>query len=243
MIEMVREIRSVLDEAEKDGVLIRVSNTLNSMVLASILVKAIGSDRIKAVYFNVRRRFGIPVYLRKLLDYLRIRYEYIEIRSLTNMIIDYTQGYAEISANSIVDTIVTLLLNETSTKENLIVVGEVDKTMWMTGIFNPIYSKSMDILPLTHIYSSQLQKVASELRILPYTLKNETHPYTSMLLKRVGNVSIEYIDAILYGITANKTDSEILKELENRVSIDTVRKIRHMVNTGFYKRNGPIIEP
>lgn len=243
LISMVRDIREALEEMNNEGIMIRITNTLHSMLLATTLVKAVKTSQIKAIYFNVKMRYSMPRKLKRLVDYLGIKYEYIEIGSLTSSIKRYTQGYTEIEMNEIIDTVSTLILKEISQQENLMLVGETDKTQWMTGTFNIIYSKCMDLLPLTHLYSSQLNKIAAELHILTYARESDKPGYIQKLKKELGDIEIEIIDSILLGIGINKTDEEIHHELNKTIPIETIKKIRNLVNNGYYKRNCPIVSP
>lgn len=244
IIKIVKDIRNTLSETYAKGILFRVMDTTASMVLAALAVKAIHPSDIRAIYFIRRRRYRMPLDLNRLLDYLKIRYEYIEIGSLTKSIESYISGYTDINIENIRETIIALVLRELSDKYELLLLGEIDKTIWLTGAFNPIYTKIMDLLPLTYLYASQLNKLASELHIMPYIRKVSEYSLWRKFKEKVGLNDDEIIDAILYGIGRNKTDIEIYKELEGeKVSLKTVRTIRGIVENRYLRRNGPLVSP
>ncbi len=241
IIKIVKDIRDALDESGRDGLLFRVTDTISSMVLATLAVKAVRPHEIRTVYFIQSRRYRMPPDLNRLLDYLRVRYEYIEIGSITKTIKNYMTGYTNINIEDIRETLSALILREISNKHRLLLLGETNKTMWLLGAFNPIYTKTMDLLPLTTIYSSQLRKVAAELHIMPYIRRAREPESWTRFKTALGIVDDEVIDAILYGISRNKTDREIMEGLDNHVSESMVREVRRHVEEGFLKRNGPLV--
>ena len=242
IIRIVKDIRETLNESGREGLIFRVTDTVSSMVLSTLAVKAVKPNEIRVVYFIQSRRYKMPPDLNRLLDYLRIRYEYIEIGSITKSIKNYMTGYTSIDAEDIRETLTALILREISDKHSLLLLGEINKTAWLLGRFNPIYTKTMDILPLTTIYSSQLRKLASELHIMPYIRRARETPGWIRFKTSLGLVDDEIIDAILYGISRNKTDKEIVEGLgDNNVPEELVREIRRHVDRGYLKRNGPIV--
>ncbi len=241
IIRIVKDIREALDESGREGIIFRVTDTISSMVLSTLAVKAVRPQEIRTVYFIQSRRYRMPQDLNRLLDYLRIRYEYIEIGSITKTIKNYMTGYANIDINDIRETLIALILREIADKHRLLLIGETNKTMWLLGSFNPIYTKAMDILPLTTIYSSQFRKVAAELHILPYIRKAKEPDKWTKFKASLGIVDDEVVDAILYGISRNMTDHEIMEGLDNNISETLVREVRKRVEEGYLKRNGPLI--
>jgi hypothetical protein len=63
------------------------------------------------------------------------------------------------------------------------------------------------------------------------------------LKKIIGEYDPETLDAILYGIGNNKTDDEIVEELNKIITPRYVKEIRSIVNRGFIMRDGPIASP
>lgn len=243
IIRIVKDIRNTLNEMPAKGILFRVADTSASMVLATIAVKAVRARDIRSIYFIRSRRYKMPSDLNRLLDYLGIRYEYIEIGSITKTIENYISGYTEIDIENIRESMIAMILRELSDKYNLLLLGEIDKTLWLTGAFNSIYTKITDLLPLTYIYTSQLKRLATELHIMPYIRKAGEHSSWKRFKKELGIYDNEIIDAIIYGIERNKTDSEIHQDIGGITSLEIIRKIRMVIEEGYIKRNGPIVSP
>ena len=243
IIRIVKDIRNTLTETASKGILFRVTDTISSMVLATITVKAVGAHDIRAIYFIRNRRYKMPTDLNRLLDYLRIRYEYIEIGSITKTIENYILGYTHIDIDDIRESMMAMILRELSDKYNLLLLGEVDKTLWLTGAFNQIYTKSVDLLPLTHVYTSQLKKLATELHIMPYIRRAKEYSFWIKFKNEIELNNDEIIDAIIYGIERNKTDKEIYQDLKEDASLKIIKKIRRIVEDGYIKRNGPLVSP
>ena len=84
------------------------------MVLATVSVKATRPHDIRAIYFIENRRYKMPIDLNRLLDYLGITYEYIEIGSITKTIENYISGYTQIEIENIRESMIAMILRELS---------------------------------------------------------------------------------------------------------------------------------
>ena len=241
IMKIVKDIRNIFNETLSKGILFRITETISSMVLATVSVKATRPHDIRAIYFIENRRYKMPIDLNRLLDYLGITYEYIEIGSITKTIENYISGYTQIEIENIRESMIAMILRELSDKYDLLLLGETDKTLWLTGTFNPIYTKTMDLLPLTHVYTSQLRKLASELHIMPYIRRTREHLFWRKFKEEIEINNNEVIDAVIYGIERNKTDMEIYQDLKEETSIKTIRKIRMTIESRYIKRNGPLV--
>lgn len=241
---ITKDIRDTVEERNKQGILINIKNTFESILLSAIGVRSLKNPgRVNAIYFISERRYRMPQNLDKLMRFLRISYEYIEIGSLARDINSYIKSYIPARREAANEVIEALILRELADTRDLLLIGDTTRSTWLLGIFNQIYTKSMDLLPLTKIYRTQLKKLVGRLHILQYT-KGVDIDMNWMRFKETIKLQDDMIiDAILEGIISSKTDEEIYEDISkstSNVSIDKISLIRRMFEESYFKRNAPI---
>ncbi len=241
---ITKDIRDTVEERNKQGILINIKNTFESILLSAIGVRSLRNPgRVNAIYFISERRYKMPPNLDKLMKFLRISYEYIEIGSIARDINSYIRSYIsnkKVAANEVIEA---LILRELADSRNLLLIGDITRSNWLLGIFNQIYMKSMDLLPLTKIYKTQTKKLISRLHILQYTKGTDPDEKWINFKNMVKLQDDMVIDAILEGIISSKTDEEIYEDISQsteNITIEKVSQIRKIFEQSYFKRNTPL---
>jgi len=237
---IARDTLNLLKETGRKGYIMRLDNTLPSIVLAALMVKSVGSDSVNLLYFIRGRRYKIPKDLSRLIDFLGVNYSVIDIESIAGTVSTYLSGFINILKEDVEDVISILTLKAYSENMNLLVAGEIEKSRWMTGAFNPLYVKGVDFLPLTKIYMSQLLYIARELHLSQFIRSAKEPREWTNLKTEIGIENNELLDTILYGIDRKKTDEEIYNDVKV-ASLEVISKLRKKVDDSFYTRNAPIV--
>ena len=244
LFTITKDIRDTVEERNKQGILINIKNSFESILLSAIGVRSLRNPgRVNAVYFISERRYRMPPNLDKLMKFLRISYEYIEIGSLTRDINSYIRSYIPTRKEAANEVIEALILREIADTRNLLLVGDTTRSTWLLGIFNQIYTKSMDLLPLTKIYRTQIRKMISRLHILQYTKGIDIDENWVRFKKTIKLQDDMIIDAILEGIICSQTDEEIYEDLSqstDKLTIEQISMIRKIFEESYFKRNTPI---
>lgn len=241
---ITKDIRDTVEERNKQGILINMKNTAEAILLSAIGVRTLRNPgRVNAVYFISERRYRMPQNLDKLMKFLRISYEFIEIGSLTRDINSYIRAYIPTRKEAANNVLEALILRELADTRNLLLIGDTTRSTWLLGIFNQIYTKSMDLLPLTKIYRTQIRRLVSRLHILQYTKGIDIDENWTRFKNTIKLQDDIVIDAVLEGIINSQTDEEIYEDLTQstrNITIEQINTIRKIFEESYFKRNAPI---
>lgn len=234
---VLKGFKNMIELLNPRGVLFELSRTSNSIILSALTLKAVGSENVHAVYFIDKGRYRIPKSIERLIKYLKIKVEFIELTTAIRDLRSYFSSYMELSDEYIRGALAALILRYKADKNKYALVCDVDRTQWLCGQFNHLYTGVCDFLPLVGVYYTQLSKIASALHVNPF-LREVEEPIGIVKIKEsLGVQVLDYVDAILLGITRNKSDEEILREVGERdVDVETVRKVRALFNDGLIRR-------
>ncbi|WP_455140308.1 hypothetical protein [Candidatus Hodarchaeum mangrovi] len=131
-----------------------------------------------------------------------------------------------------------LLAFNLAESENYSVIGIVNKSEWLLGLFTKFGTfQAADILPLADLYRTQVVQLAEYLGFLKHI--NSTLTPGSSDFHGIFNVSIEEIDRILIRLEEGYEFSRIIEEVV--VSEQIVKKIAHFYNVSQYARKVPLI--
>ncbi len=98
---------------------------------------------------------------------------------------------------------------------NLMVVGAANRTEWLTGTFSKWgVDHCADIMPLVHLYRTQLEQIAEYIQIPEYIRKKAADPDIIPTIDDKGELlySFNLADQILYGIENNIDKKTLCQE-------------------------------
>ena len=105
-----------------------------------------------------------------------------------------------------------VILYQYAEVRNLMVVGAANRTEWLTGTFSKWgVDHCADIMPLVHLYRTQLEQIAEYIQIPEYIRQKAADPDIIPTIDDKGSMlySFNLADQILYGIE-NKIDKNAL---------------------------------
>jgi len=118
------------------------------------------------------------------------------------------------------------------------VVGAANKTEWLTGTFTQFgCDHNADVMPLLHLYRSQLEIIAEHLGLPKEIRTKKADPDILPGLSDKGDLLGSFIkaDQILWGLEENLN----LSDLENRFGTENVSYIQKLVKSSEYYRETP----
>jgi len=119
-----------------------------------------------------------------------------------------------------------------------LVIGAANKTEWMTGTFTQWgCDHCADLMPILHLYRSQLVQLAKYLNLPEEILAKKADPDVLPGLDDKGKLlgSFQEADLILWGL-----ENQIsLNDLENRFGSEKVAYIQSLVKNSAYYRESP----
>ena len=113
-----------------------------------------------------------------------------------------------------------VILYQYAEVRNLMVVGAANRTEWLTGTFSKWgVDHCADIMPLTHLYRTQLEKIAKYIQIPEYIRTKAADPDIIPTIDDKGNLlkSFNLADQILYGIENNIDKSTLCQEYGEKI--------------------------
>ena len=131
-----------------------------------------------------------------------------------------------------------LLAFNLAESENYSVMGIVNKSEWLLGLFTKFGTfQAADFLPLADLYRTQVVQLAEYLGYLDYI--NSTPTPGSSNFQGIFNITVEEIDRILIRLEENNEISRIMEEVS--VSEEIVKKITRFYHISQYARKVPLI--
>ncbi|MCD6425634.1 MAG: NAD(+) synthase [Anaerolineales bacterium] len=132
----------------------------------------------------------------------------------------------------------SVILYREAERLNGMVIGAANKTEWMTGTFTQWgCDHSADVMPLLHLYRSQLEVLARHLNLPEEIRTKKADPDILPGLNDKGELlgSFEKADQILWGLE-NQID---LPDLEKRFGAEKVSYIQTLVRNSAHYRETP----
>lgn len=134
-----------------------------------------------------------------------------------------------------------ILLYFHGTLMDQLVVGTDDKTELTIGFYDKYGDGACDISLLSHLYKTQIKKLASHIGVPPHIVnKPSSHDLWGHNLpnEELIGLSYEILDGILYGMEAGLSDGEIAGQ--SGVRLETIESIKHAIRTERVRRSLPI---
>jgi NAD+ synthase len=132
----------------------------------------------------------------------------------------------------------TVILFREAEKVNGLVIGAANKTEWLTGTFVQFgVDHSADLMPLLHIYRSQLEKIAKFENLPDEILEKESDTDILPGVEDKGKLLGSYTDTdlILWGLENNVP----LSSLEEKFEQDKVHAIKTLFESSRHYREAP----
>ena len=131
----------------------------------------------------------------------------------------------------------------TAETENRILIGTINKTELLTGLFTIWgHSHCSDLMPLGNLYRSQILQIAEVLSVpidIRSAAKADLLPGIENKYMQFFNLSAYDVDQVLVRLEQGLSPEEIMKETS--YSSESVEKINLYFNSSVYSRAAPLI--
>ncbi|WP_455140290.1 NAD+ synthase [Candidatus Hodarchaeum mangrovi] len=238
-------IKTRVEESKRSGIVVGLSGGIDSTVVVSLCVKALGSDRVHGVFFPSSTTPPSDYKdVEQLCKSLNISLTVVDIQKL----IDVFSSTIKTPEDSRLMEWANLKprLRQTvwyyyANKLNCLICGGGNKSEIMIGYFTKYGDAAVDLLPLGDIYKTQIYQLGRALKI-PEKILNKA-PSAGLWKdqtdeEEIGMTYVE-LDQILYGLERFQTDEEIVNKLN--VPLSQVKKVKSLIYRSEHKRRGPII--
>jgi NAD+ synthase len=168
-------IREVCKEEKTDNILIGVSGGVDSATCATLAVRALGKESVYPVLLPYGK---LNIQGEKdswsLIKWLKIPKNHvntINIKSMTDSVINYDSTMDDIRKGNIMARMRMIVLYDLSRKNNLLVLGTENKTEHYLGYYTRFGDEASDIEPIRELYKAYVYHLAKYLDIPEQILK------------------------------------------------------------------------
>lgn len=239
---VINFIRTYVNECGVSGAVLGLSGGADSSVLATLSVKALGPNKVKALIMPDKESNPKSVTdAVKVAEKLGLRYIKIQITPVIEAILklfneDY-QTASKIPKGNIKARTRMILLYYLANKENLIVLGTSDRSEWLLGYFTKWGDAAADIYPLINLYKSQVRLLGDYLGLPEEIVWKPSSPDLWAGHKAVDELGADYdvIDKILYHYIDLKLDPQKIAE-KLKINYSLVDAIVKRIQSNEHKR-------
>lgn len=243
MILAVDFIRSYVEHAKADGVVLGVSGGIDSAVCLGLSIKALNKGKVTGLwmpygeistkYINIVKEHFYPV---KCLSK--------PIGSIVDRAVAITQPTDDLRRGNIMARTRMMILYDYAKANNLLVVGTSNRTETMVGYFTKWGDGAGDIAPIANLYKHEVVEVAKELGIPDEIIRRVPSADFWEGQTDEGELGISYkdLDAILEGLEKIHTTGSPLevyrtqRQLESKYSVDMIDHVLGMMQSTAHKR-------
>lgn len=238
-------IKTRVSEAGAKGVIIGLSGGIDSSVVATIAVRALGPKNVYTLFLPSKTTPNTDLnHIKSLCSQLKLDVEVINIQKMIDIFAEEMQKEEESSLLEwmnikprIRQTIFYFFANQL----NYLVCGAGNKSELMVGYFTKYGDGAVDILPIGDVYKTHVFQLGEYLNI-PEEIINKT-PSAGL---REGQsdeaeigMSYSQLDSILFGLERFQTEADIAERLQ--IPLLEVKRVRSMLYHSEHKRRGPLI--
>jgi len=238
-------IKTRVSEAKAKGVVIGISGGIDSAVVLTLAIRALGHEKVNA--FFLRNKNSSPNDIQDIQDYcnsLGVNLTKINIQDLIDQFalsIDELENTDKLEWMNIKPRILQTYLYFFANKKNCLVCGGGNKSELMIGYFTKYGDGGVDLLPIGDVYKTHVFQLAEYLE-LPSNFLNKL-PSAGLKAGQTDEAEIgmsySKLDSILFGLELFQTDQEIANHL--KISLKTVKKVQSMIYKSEHKRRAPLI--
>lgn len=204
-------IRSQVDGAQKDGVVLGLSGGIDSAVLAALVRDCLPDGALLMMLPDSRVSPDVDaIHARKLAESLGLEHKTIDIAP----IVDGFAGVLEPDRTAMGNLRARIragILYYYAGMRNCLVLGSSDRSEFLTGYFTKYGDGAADIMPMTSMYKTQVRGLAEYLRIPRDIIEKRSSPglWPGHDAEEEIGMPYEEVDSILYcmeeGLSADDT--------------------------------------
>lgn len=236
-------IRMRVEEAGAAGVVIGISGGIDSAVVATLCVRALGRDKVMGVMMPERGsnpqdlEHGLMI-----AKWLGIEHVVVDITEAVEAFLKSSPKKGDrLSTANVKARCRMIVLYHIANSTNRLVMGCGNKSEIMIGYFTKFGDGGADYMPIGDLYKTQVRELAKRLGIPEEIIKKPPSAGLWEGQTDEGEIGITYdvLDKILSGLEMGLPPERIAKEAECEIS--SVHKVESMVRKSVHKRRLPLI--
>jgi NAD+ synthase len=232
-------VSSYVRKSSAKGLVIGLSGGLDSSVVLKLCANAIGPEKLFGLVMpgSSTPREDIKDAI-DLATSLGVRFEVIDLTPIierySQVLPDDTRARGNLTARIRMN-----ILYYYAAINGYLVVGTSDKSERKIGFFTKFGDGAADILPIAHLYKTQIRELARFLKVPRTIIEKKSSPrlWDNHLAEDELGMTYERIDPILQLLAKKRKPQEIAKKL--KLPLSDVRKVKEMVEKSKHKQSPP----
>jgi NAD+ synthase len=244
--ELIQEfIKTRVTEAEAKGVVIGLSGGIDSAVVVTLAVMALGAKNVTPIFLQNKNSSELDIRdIKTLCKKLKLELIHYDIQSVIDEFsnsINQTEESSELAWMNIKPRILQTYLYFHANKNNHLVCGAGNKSELMIGYFTKFGDGGVDILPIGDVYKTHVFQLAEYLKLPKSLIQKAPSAGLTKGQTDEAEIGMRYaeLDSILYGLEVFQTENQIADLTQN--SLETIQKVRTLIYNSEHKRRGPIV--
>lgn len=244
--EIIEFIRKTVKDAGVAGVVLGLSGGVDSSLVATLSVRSLGKDLVLGVImptaFTPKQDIEDA---KELADWLGIRTEFVNIQDVSEEFfgilgIDQTDPKQRIPMANIRARIRMVILYYYANLHNYLVVGTGDRSELLIGYFTKYGDGGVDLLPISHLYKTQVRELSRHLDIADKVAYKPSSPQLYPGHKATDEIPLGYeeLDPVLVGLFDRRLTSQEVSGLTG-VSVKIVEEVKRRFDGSKHKRTPP----
>jgi len=244
--EIVTFVRRIVAEARADGVAVGLSGGVDSSLVATLSVRALGRENVLGVLmptdFTPKQDIQDAKDLARLLG---IRAEYVMIQPfldcfITTLQVDKEDPHVKIPLANVCSRIRMVVLYYFANLHNYLVAGTGDRSEDLIGYFTKYGDGGVDLLPTSHLYKTQVRKLAEYLGVPSRIAYKPSSPQLYPGHKATDEIPIDYdeLDYVERMLFDEKLSPEEVAD-KTRINIKVVEDVLRRYRASAHKRTYP----
>lgn len=242
--ETVDFIKRIVNEARADGVVVGLSGGVDSSLVAALSVRALGKQRVLGIMLPMTFTPANDIQdAKELARLLGIRTEYIPIGPITDSIsealkTDGADPSLRIPLGNICSRTRMIILYYFANARNYLVAGTGDRSELLIGYFTKYGDGGADLLPIGHLYKTQVRKLAQWLGIPPSMAFKPSSPQLYPGHKATDEIPIDYdeLDDVERMLFDEKLSVQVAAD-KARVDLEIVKDVLRRYHASAHKRD------
>ena len=244
--EIIGFLRRMVRDAGAAGVVVGLSGGVDSSLVATLCVRALGKDRVLGVLMPTL--FTPPRDVedaQELAEWLGIRTRLVDISDIAKSFFkelrcDRDDPRHRTPMANIIARVRMIVLYYYANLHNYLVAGTGDRSEDLIGYFTKYGDGGADFLPISHLYKTQVRELARYLGIPERIAYKPSSPQLYPGHRATDEIPLEYheLDPILVGLFDYKLSPEEVSRLTD-TPLRVVREVLRRFNASKHKRAYP----
>jgi len=244
--EIVGFIRKIVEEGNAAGVVVGLSGGVDSSLVATLCVRALGNERVLGVIMPMAFTPLEDVEdAEELAKWLGIRTKPVDVQDVGEAFfealhIDQNDLQQRIPMANIRARIRMIVLYYYANLHNYLVVGTGDRSERLIGYFTKYGDGGVDFLPTGHLYKTQVRELAKYLGIPDKIAYKPSSPQLYPGHKATDEIPLSYeeLDPVLVRLFDQKLPPREVSRLTG-VAIEVVEEVLRRFSRSRHKRACP----